>query len=47
MNKEQETMVYEAPQVRVIEVEVEKGFAGSLTGYGSDSDDSEFGSPNY
>lgn len=30
MNKEQETMVYEAPQVRVIEVEVEKGFAASL-----------------
>lgn len=30
MNKEQETMVYEAPQVRVIEVEVEKGFATSL-----------------
>ena len=33
--------MYEAPQVEVIEVEVEKGFA--VSGYGSDSDDSEFG----
>lgn len=29
MNKEQITEAYEAPQVRVIEVEVEKGFAVS------------------
>ena len=29
MKKEQEMMVYEAPQVEVIEVEVEKGFATS------------------
>ena len=35
--------MYEPPQVEVIEVEVEKGFA--VSGYGSDSDDSEFG-PN-
>ena len=33
--------MYEAPQVEVIEVEVESGFAVSL--YGSDSDDTEFG----
>ena len=32
---------YEAPAVEVIEVEVEQGFA--VSGYGSDSDDSEFG----
>ena len=38
-NKEQETMVaYEAPQVEVIEVEVEKGFAGS-EGFGPVTDD--------
>ena len=37
---------YEAPIVKVIEVEVEKGFAGSITGYGYDSDDSEFGYNN-
>ena len=30
--------MYEPPQVEVIEVEVEKGFA--VSGYGSDSDDS-------
>ena len=39
----QEFLNYEAPQVEVIEVEVEKGFAGSLDGYCSDSDDTEFG----
>lgn len=33
---------YEAPAVEVIEVEVEKGFAMSLTGSAPDSDDSEF-----
>ena len=27
-----EEMVYETPQVKIIEVEVEKGFAGSVTG---------------
>ena len=37
-----ENILYEPPMVEVIEVEVEKGFAGSLDGYGSDSDDSEF-----
>ena len=35
---------YEPPMVEVIEVEVESGFAISGSGYGSDSDDSEFGS---
>ena len=36
--KTEETMVYEAPQVEVLEVEVEKGFAASLQnfGYGDD-----------
>ena len=37
------TEVYEAPVVEVIEVEVEKGFAMSMTGSTPDSDDSEFG----
>ena len=42
-NKELVTMAaYEAPKVEVIEVEVEQGFA--ISGYGLDSDDSEFGS---
>lgn len=36
---------YEPPTVEVIEVEVEGGFA--VSGYGSDSDDSEFGPYNY
>ena len=34
---------YEPPMIEVLEVEVEGGFATS--GYGSDSDDSEFGAP--
>ena len=34
-------VMYEPPMVEVIEVEVESGFA--VSGYGSDSDDSEFG----
>ena len=38
-----ENILYEPPMVEVIEVEVEKGFASSLDGYASDSDDSEFG----
>ena len=29
MKSEMEEMVYETPQVKMIEVEVEKGFAGS------------------
>ena len=33
-------VMYEPPMVEVIEVEVEGGFA--VSGYGSDSDDSEF-----
>ena len=32
--------LYEPPMIEVIEVEVEGGFA--VSGYGSDSDDSEF-----
>ena len=34
---------YEPPMIEVLEVEVEGGFATS--GYGNDSDDSEFGAP--
>ena len=33
---------YEAPQVEIVEVEVEQGFA--VSGYGSDSDDTVVGS---
>ena len=36
--------MYEAPVVEVIEVEVEKGFA--ISGYGYDSDDTEYGTNN-
>ena len=37
-------LIYEAPVVEVIEVEVEKGFATSpFYGSAPDSDDSEFG----
>ena len=38
-----EEIFYEPLMIEVIEVEIEKGFAGSLDGYGSDSDDTEFG----
>ncbi len=45
MKRREQTMeAYEAPVVEVIEVEVERGF--SITGKGSDSNDSEFGN-NY
>ena len=43
MNETKNMDMYEAPAVEVIEVEVEKGFAGSFDGYGNDSDDSVFG----
>ena len=36
----QRNFMYEPPMIEVIEVEVEGGFA--VSGYGSDSDDSEF-----
>lgn len=39
----QRDFMYEPPIIEVIEVEVEGGFATS--GYGNDSDDSEFGAP--
>ena len=35
-----EVFFYEPPVIEIIEVEVESGFA--VSGYGSDSDDSEF-----
>ena len=41
----QRDFMYEPPKVEVIEVEVEGGFA--ISGYGQDSDDSEFGDPYY
>ena len=37
----QRDFMYEPPKVEVIEVKVEGGFA--ISGYGQDSDDSEFG----
>ena len=37
----QRECTYEPPMIEVIEVEVEGGFA--VSGYGNDSDDSEFG----
>ena len=37
----QRNFMYEPPMIKVIKVEVEGGFATS--GYGNDSDDSEFG----
>ena len=40
LNKEK-SQNYEPPMVEVIEVDVEGGFA--VSGYGPDSDDSEFG----
>ena len=40
LNKEK-LQNYEPPMIEVIEVDVEGGFA--VSGYGSDSDDSEFG----
>ena len=42
LNKEK-SQNYEPPMIEVIEVDVEGGFA--VSGYGSDSDDSEFGAP--
>lgn len=42
MNKKEQSMAaYVAPQVEVIEIAVEQGFA--VSGYACDSDDSEFG----
>ena len=35
-NCTQQTMAYEAPTVRMVEVHVEKGFAGSVYGEGDD-----------
>ena len=38
-----EEIKYEAPQIEIIEVAVEKGFATSgISGHAEDSDDSEF-----
>lgn len=34
--KEKKILTYEAPHVEVIEVEVEKGFAGSINGTAED-----------
>ena len=41
MNETKNMDMYEAPQVEVIEVEVEQGFA--VSGYGPDSDDTVLG----
>ena len=39
----QQDFIYEPPMINVVEVEIEDGFA--ISGVGSDSDDSEFGTP--
>ena len=39
MKMDKELLAYETPQVEVIEVEVEKGFAGSPDGDGTGSGD--------
>ena len=44
MTKDQEKM-YAPPTIELMEVGSEQGFA--MSGYGSDSDDSEFGSYAY
>ncbi len=41
MNSTETRTMYEAPKVEVIEVKVERGF--TISGWGHDSDDSEFG----
>ena len=41
MNMKSEQFIYKPPKIEVIEVEVEGGFCTS--GYGPNSDDSEFG----
>ena len=41
MNNTETRTMYEAPKVEVIEVKVERGF--TISGWGHDSDDSEFG----
>ena len=45
MNETKNMDMYEAPKVEVSEEEVESGFALSegITGYGPDSNDTEFG----
>ena len=40
---EQIAETYVAPAIRIVEVRVEQGFYGSITGSAPDSDDSEFG----
>ena len=42
LNREQE-QIYAPPTIEVVEVAIEQGF--SMSGYGFDSDDSEFGDP--
>ncbi len=39
----QQNLNYEPPMIEVVDVEVEGGFA--VSGYGPDSDDTEFGAP--
>ena len=45
MNNTETRTMYEAPKVEVIEVKVERDF--TISGYGQDSDDSEFGDPYF
>lgn len=41
--KHKREQIYEPPTVEIVEVAIEQGFTAS--GYGQDSDDSEFGEP--
>ena len=43
--KYEREQIYEPPTVEIVEVAMEQGFA--ISGWGHDSDDSEFGDPYY
>ena len=42
-NKKQTKQLYTAPSMNIVEIECESMLASSITGYASDSDDTEFG----
>ena len=44
-NKKQTKQLYTPPSMNIVEIECESMLASSITGYASDSDDSEFGAP--
>lgn len=43
--KHEREQIYAPPTVEIVEVAMEQGFA--FSGYGQDSDDSEFGDPYF